>query len=285
MSTAPLSRHPARSTLTRPVVLGALLLGACNGPDDPGPVDTDTDVVGPPRTVSLRTRAAFGNDAATCERSFEQVGTTNQRVRLVDFRLFVHDVALLDAAGTVFPVTLTADSMWSDGTVTLLDFATDVGDCEGGAGLNSDIVGTVADIVPAGIRFTLGLPRTAATAANDETALPPLDVEDLFINSTIGRMHSRVSLLSEGTSSVYTSRVHALCTSAQSCTEENTMVVTLDGFDDVDTSEIVFDLSALVSRNDVSGDGCTGLPTDPDCQTYFVSYGLGAMPPEWIGVD
>jgi len=262
----------------------AVLLLACNGDTDDEPIDSDTDIGGAPTDFTIRFRAAFGAEPATCDRAYDGVGTTNARVRLVDFRAYVSDVVLLADGGVEQPLSMAADGTYNDGTAALLDFATDQGECQGIAGRNATIVGQAPDLAYTGLRFTLGLPRDITTTPLD-TALPPLDVTDLFQNSTVGRQHSRVAVKAEGATDTFESYIHGVrCQAGGDCEDEALVTVTLSGFDPT-SSEVLFDLEALLSRNDVTANGCPSLPADDDCRTYFVSYGLGANGPDWITAD
>lgn len=260
-----------------------LLLSACDKDKDGTPVESDSDVGGEPVATTIRFRAVFDGSSASCEDSYDGIGTGDARVRLVDFRAYLHDVFLIDSKGAEHAFTLSDDGTYSDGAVGLVDFATDQGDCEGGAGRNTQLVGTAPDLAYNGIRFTIGLPRDVALTPLDG-ARPPLDLPDLFKNSTLGRLHSRVAVLADNASAPNVNEIHALCQSTADCQAENTLTVTLPGFDPGSDS-VLFDLAALLSRNDVTKDGCSGLAADADCRTYFVSYGLGAGGPEWISVD
>lgn len=258
-----------------------------NGDTDTDPLDTDTDVGPPParRDVSLRTRAAFRTEPANCGQSYENIGTLNSRVRLVDFKVYVHNVVLISDRGTEHPVDLAVDPPYSDGAVALLDFATDVGTCEGGDGTRTRIIGTADDVPVSSVRFTLGVPRSLSTSPFDG-AEPPLNVESMYLNQTFGRLHGRVAVQADAVPDPFVSIVHTTgCIAPETCTSENILEVEIEGFTDLDTSEIVFDLAEVLVRNDMNEPGCRGLPQDPNCRTFFVSWGLGATGPAWIYAD
>lgn len=277
-----------------PLLLLAIVPGACTRSTTPVDTDSDTDtddtdvVIPDPVPVSIRFRATFGADPARCDVAVDGVGTTTARVRLADFRAYAHDVAVIDSSGALVPVTLDPAPGFVDGGNALLDFATDVGACTDDAATFTTLTGTARADAITGVAFTLGLPR-AASALPLDGATPPLDRASMFLNTTTGRFHTRAAVAVEGATVPWIARIHAVgCATGADCTEQALLPVQLPGVDPAE-QEVVFDLKQLLSRNDVTADvgpsaepGCSGLPTDADCRTLYVAYGLSAIGQDWI---
>lgn len=100
--------------------------------------------------------------------------------RLLDFRLFVHDVELVRAGGEHVPFRLTEDGAWQRDGVALLDFEDGSGSCEtGSADTNARLRGEAPQHEDyTGVAFTLGMPERrnhldAATAQRRARAWSP----------------------------------------------------------------------------------------------------------------
>ncbi len=61
--------------------------------------------------ISIPFMVHAGATHLNCGIEMMQLGTTNATGYVEDFRLFIHDVALIDKNGTVYPITL-ADNKW-----------------------------------------------------------------------------------------------------------------------------------------------------------------------------
>ena len=260
-------------TLLIPTLTLAVGLAACGGEDPP--VNTD------PKAVTLRFDAQVGGAAFVRGQTYAGLGTRSSTLTANDFRFYVSEVALVDAAGAATPVALTQDGKWQHEDVALLDFE----DGCGGAG-NTELRAIVEGEVPAGeytgLRFNLGVPfdKNHAEAA---TAPSPLNLTAMFWNWNGGYKFLRVD---GGAAGIPGWRLHLGSTTCDgdatghvtTCGEPNRPQVELTRFDpDADT--VVMDLARVVADVDLTSDttgapGCMSAPADAECGGYFRALGL-----------
>ncbi len=112
------------------------------------------------RDVTLRFDARFGSEPFACGRDFAGIGTSGGTVTPLDFRVYVHDVALVRAGGERVPLTIVDDEAWQHDGLVLLDFEDGSGACMTGSPLmNSEIRGTAPDHDDyTGVQFLVGVP-------------------------------------------------------------------------------------------------------------------------------
>lgn len=82
--------------------------------------------------VMLRFKPTVGDKAFACGESYDGIGATSSKITPSDFRLFVHNVRLIDQAGKETPVTLEQDSKWQFENLALLNFENGSGPCANG---------------------------------------------------------------------------------------------------------------------------------------------------------
>ena len=258
-------RRPARCA----VWLGVcLLLGACRAQ---------------PLPVRIPFAARVGGQPFACDRSYAHVGSNGQGFTPQDLRLFVHDVALVDAAGGATPVALDDDGHWQGAGVALLDFENGSGACANGTpGTHTVLTGTAPRGAFVGVRFILGVPFTL-NHANPVEAKPPLNLGQMnwswqggykflrFEGSSTDGHGYRVHLGSTGCEGSFAAVTH--------CARDNQVTVQLDGFR-LGASVIVLDLAALLAHVDLAASpadgspGCLSEADDPDCAAPFAALGL-----------
>lgn len=243
-----------------------------------------------PRAVTISFAGRVGDAPFACGMTYPNVGTTNTTLTALDFRFYVHDVALITDAGTAVPVTLTEDGTWQTHGVALLDFEDGHGCEEGNAPTNLVVRGTVpADGARyVGVRFRLGVPQAMnyLDAANQPS---PLNLTSMFWGWSNGYKFLRVDGRTTGQPSGF--RFHLGSTGCtgdptmgmRTCTESNSPEVTLMGFD-VDHDTVVADQAGMFVGSDldhsVSGiGGCMSEPDNADCTPMFAAIGLGPMGP------
>jgi len=143
--------------------------------------------------VTLNFRGMVGDRPFTCTESY-RLGTAETMAMPTDFRLYVSEVALIDAAGNAVPVALEQDGKWQYETTALLDFEDRTGSCMNGTpDLRTQIVGTVLAGDYQGVRFTVGVPFELNH--DDATLAPsPLNLTSLWWNWRGGYKFLRVDL-------------------------------------------------------------------------------------------
>lgn len=148
-----------------------------------------------PQPVTLRFAGKVGNQHFQCGESYS-LGRPATMMTPTDFRFYVTDVALIDAAGRAVPVTLQQDGKWQYQSVALLDFENKEAACANGTtDVRDRIVGTVPAGTYRGIRFKLGVPF-ALNHADATLAPSPLNLTSLWWNWRGGYKFLRIDLIS-----------------------------------------------------------------------------------------
>lgn len=260
------------------------------------------------QAVTLRFQAQVGSQPFRCDRSYK-LGKPASKVTPLDFRLYVFDVALIDATGKTVPLALAQDGRWQHENVALLDFEDKSGGCANGtAETNDRIVGTVPPGKYVGLKFTVGVPFELNHA--DATLAPsPLNLTSLWWNWQFGYKFARIDLSNErqmgwlaplrslatkgsqsghGDESNIGFAIHLGSTGCQmgegaqrpsSCSNANTSTIVLRDFDP-NESVVVADLAALVANTNLSvnqphtAPGCMSEPNDRDCTGIMSALGI-----------
>lgn len=292
--------------------LALIALAACadtttDTDTDTDPADTasdDTDVTGETGetgetgdtgapadvAVTLTFDALVGTQQAACGATYADQGTADTTVTLKDFRLYVHDVRLLDASGTAVPVTLDQTSAWQHEGVALLDFEDKTADCSefGTVDTNDRIVGTAPAGTYTGVAFKVGVPFEFNHVA-PATAPSPLNASGMFWVWKSGYKYLRIDFLDDA-SPANGWNIHlgaggcesadAMTPPSSPCAKPNIPEIRLTGFDPL-TDTISLDAAALVANADVSVNtastppGCMSNPMEPDdCGPVFGALGL-----------
>jgi uncharacterized repeat protein (TIGR04052 family) len=255
--------------------------------------------------IAIRFQARVGEQPFRCDQRYG-LGTPISQVTPLDFRFYVSDVALIDAAGNAVPLTLEPDGQWQYNTVALLDFEDKSGGCANGTvEMNDRIVGSVPPGDYVGLRFTLGLPFEINHA--DATLAPsPLNLTSLWWNWQAGYKFARIdfspqhsaqspnhSAKHEQAQSQHGDRnagfaFHLGSTGCEitggsptptRCSNPNRATVTLNQFDP-STNVVVADLTALVANTDLKTNqpntppGCMSGATDRDCSGIMSALGI-----------
>ena len=270
------------------------------------------------RDVEIRFGARVGDAEFRCGQSYAGIGTTGARITPSDFRFYVSDVELIDAAGRAVKLQLAQDGVWQFRDVALLDFEDGSGPCRAGtSGLNTRVVGKAPPGDYRGVSFTLGVPF--ALNHGDPTVAPsPLNLTAMFWNWQVGYKFVKVDFTSASAMpaamAAPTGGGHGggagghggaqaaapgwslhlgstQCASAGTtqppaqCANPNRVRVTFANFDPA-RSIVVADLRAVLAGANVdvnapnTSPGCMSFPNDPDCMPVMPALGLayGAAP-------
>ena len=146
-----------------------------------------------PQSVTLNFEGMVGDQPFRCTENY-RLGTAETMAMPTDFRLYISDVALIDAEGNVVPLTLEQDGKWQYETVALLDFEDRTGTCANGTPeTRTQLVGTVPAGDYQGVQFTVGVPFDLNH--DDATLAPsPLNLTSLWWNWRGGYKFFRVDL-------------------------------------------------------------------------------------------
>lgn len=269
------------------VALSIFALGACG--DNHHHDEADASVDAAPQAVTLAFAAKVNGTAFACGQSYSSVGTTAATYVGTDFRFYVSDVKLVLTGHHTeeVPVELATDAYQSADGIALLDFETGGTGCQQGSpGTHTALTG----VVPAapegaaytGITFTVGIPF-AKNHLDVTTATPPLDVPAMYwawssgykflkADGTVNGQGFNLHLGSTGCDTMGT-------TPATTCSNANSMTITLSGFTP-GTSTVVADIGRALATSDLSintmntAPGCMSFPGDPECVAIFPNLGL-----------
>ena len=231
-----------------------------------------------PLTISFR--GAVGSSDFACGQSYPGLGTAATQVQPADFRLYVHDVRLVDSTGAELPLTLDPDPLWQYQNVALLDFENKVAPCAGTAATNLVVHGQAAAGSGGyhGLRFRLGVPAEL-NHGNQATAPAPLNFSGLFWTWQDGYKFLRTEGQSAGGTSTF--MMHLGSTGCQrdpsgqtQCANLNTPQIDLTAFDP-QTNRVAVDLAALLAGSDLSTDAmCQSEPASSVCSPLFQRLGV-----------
>lgn len=274
----------ARSTHLLAALLAAALLAACGGSSDASQSPVSTD-----RPVAVTFRGLVGGDPFSCTTTYAGIGTAatpaGRVLTPVDFRYYVHDVRLVNAAGAEVPVVLAEDGVWQHSGISLLDFENGQGTCvEGNAGTNDRVVGTVPQGSYIGLRFKVGVPF-ALNHLKADNQPAPLNYSAMFWSWTSGYRFMRIegkgagAVLHLGSTNCHAVNVADPRQGVSACDQTNVVDVRFDTFD-VDRNKVVLDLKDLWDATDLTTNvagavGCMSAPNDPECAPVFPKLGLG----------
>jgi uncharacterized repeat protein (TIGR04052 family) len=271
--------RPARTVGLAPgaLALALPLLGGCGG---------ESDEAVAPRSVSIEFSPRVAGQPFACSSTYAGLGTKGTTVRPADFRLYVHDVALVTRAGAEVPVALEEDGVWQHEGLAMLDFEDGSGSCATGSPeTNLTVRGTVPGGDYVGLRFRLGVPE-AMNHLDAATALAPLNVPGLWWSWKGGYKFVKLDLETEAGEPYYFHMGATTCEGTPgegfSCAYGNVAAIDLDGFSP-DASRVVIDIADFYADSDLSVQpdmktdfvpGCMAFAGDPECPAVFDKLGL-----------
>ncbi len=248
------------------------------------------------RAVAFNFRGMVNDAPFNCATTFAGVGRSRANVRISDFRMYVHDVTLVDASGARVPVTLDVAEPWQDGQVAMLDFEDATGACSNGTpDVRHQLSGTIPESAQGSwqrLEFTLGVPFERNHG--DPTVQPsPLSQTRLFWSWNAGykfmRVDMRATPADSATAAPKSWVIHLGSTGCTpsggasvvptTCANPNRARIALDAINPL-RDTITVDLGALLADSDLlvntekTAAGCMSAGTDPDCGPLFGSLGL-----------
>ena len=131
--------------------------------------------------VTINFAAEMDGAPFSCAETYPGIGSAGTEMSITDFRLFVHDAALVRADGSLAPIDLEQDGQWQYDNVALLDFEDGTAACSGSgnAPTNTALRGTVEEGDYVGLAFTIGVPFEHNHV--DTTVAPaPLNTTGMF---------------------------------------------------------------------------------------------------------
>lgn len=271
-------------------ILATGCAGADKDADGTGPVSTDIEDI----PVSIAFEGRFDEHVFQCGQEYAYQGLERVGARPLDFRLYVHDVGLVDTEGTTWPVALDPGAFQGNG-VALVDFSNGANPCTDPTdATHTTVTGIIGDRDYVGLRFKVGVPFEL-NHVDIATATAPLDDTTLYVGEQEGYIFLRMDMSPVG-AQPFPVQIHSSgCTlgagaMVESCSSPNVLQIGLEGFDPA-VHKVVVDGQALLSTAEITRNtggtpaGCTSVPSDPDCSPIFVQYGLGALPQQFIDYE
>lgn len=269
-----------RRILRRLRTLGVALTGSgallgCGSPDDSGST-----------SLALELQAGFGVQPADCNAGLTELGSSGVSARLLDFRLFMHDVELVRAGGEHVPFSLTDDGVWQRDGVALLDFEDGSGSCETGS-LDTNVA--LRGEAPqhddyTGVAFTLGVPERL-NHLDAATAPAPFNTPGMWWSWQGGYKYVKIDIATDehpdgyffhlgGTNCAGTPAEGFACQYANlgriELSSSGLGAIVIDGaslYRDLDLTELADGRADLVP-------GCMASSGDPECPAMFAALGL-----------
>jgi uncharacterized repeat protein (TIGR04052 family) len=241
-----------------------------------------TAVHAPVRRIAIHFRPTVDSAEFSCGRSY-QMGLRHTPIAPSDFRLFIHDVALITTDGLAVPVVLNDDDLWQTGGVALLDFENGTGPCDNGTPeMRDSVVGDLSLTEQqrvVGLRFTIGVP-VALNHQDITRQRSPLTLSQMFWAWKTGHKFLRIELSTTASSAVI---MHLGSTGCQpreaansvSCDTPNRPVIELRDFD-LDRDRVAIDIGSLFKDVDLESakGGCMSEPDNTVCAPMFAALGL-----------
>jgi uncharacterized repeat protein (TIGR04052 family) len=235
--------------------------------------------------VAIEFAAMVADSEFVCGESYENLGSDDTTLSLVDFRFYVQDVELKNTEGAWVPVEL-EDNQFQMENIALLDFedGCDLGNEE----MNDVVVGTVPEGQYDGLRFRMGVPEEL-NHGDASTASGILGITQMFWSWRGGYKFLRIDS-GNIVNNPAVWRMHLGSTGCgdpndpttppeQPCTNPNRVDVEFDAFD-VAGNTVIADFAALVDGAPLDTDlpgtpkGCMAEPTNSDCAPLFDNLGL-----------
>jgi uncharacterized repeat protein (TIGR04052 family) len=272
--------------ITAVFMLLTLTVGLVAAQHEGGGMMMGLPTVGP--DVTIRFAAMVGSRPATCGMIYDELGTEGSIASLYDFRFYVSNIRLINAAGEEIPVELTQDGVWQYQNVALLDFEDGTSMCSdaGNADINDKVVGTVPEGEYTGLIFDLGVPFEL-NHLDTTTAPAPLNIPAMWWNWQYGYKFLRIDMQTPD-SQTPAWFIHLGSTGCQAadgntpptepCSNSNIASVHFDEFNPVQNF-VIADAAALlagVNLNESAPEppGCMSGPEDTDCAGLFPGFGI-----------
>jgi uncharacterized repeat protein (TIGR04052 family) len=259
---------------------------ADSGALDGGGGDTQTPI--PTKAIRIKFAVKVGQEAFDCKKTFPGLGVSGVSAVPLDFRMYVHDVKVVDSAGNTATIALTQDQKWQYQNLALLDFEDKTGTCiNGTTDTNVEVVGTVPASLGTvnAVKFIIGVPENL-NHADMAVAASPLNLSSMSWDWTYGYKFLRADFKQISSAVPTTALLHlgsTGCTpgaggAAAVCSTPNRPLVNLINFDPA-KSTIVLDYAQAVLGSNLADDqggepGCMSDPSDPECLLVMPKLGV-----------
>jgi uncharacterized repeat protein (TIGR04052 family) len=225
------------------------------------------------QAVTIQFQPVIHQTAVSCSAGAEGLALT-------DLRFFVHDVALIDAAGRATPVVIDVAPPWQNHDVALVDLEDGKQACDTGSpATHMALSGHAPAGHYVGLRFTLGVPFRLNHADPDE-AEPPLDQTAMHWHWQAGYKFLRAGVR-KGDATVYLHLGSTGCEghigAISGCKRANRPTVELAHFDPA-RDTVAVDIGTLFSELPGGVQACQSEPDNADCAPMMRHLGLAGDP-------
>ncbi|MBN8620544.1 MAG: metallo-mystery pair system four-Cys motif protein [Anaerolineae bacterium] len=260
------------------LMAGSLSLTAAHGESEGEAHAMDSSTI-------IRFGARVGEKDFACGITYEGLGAESSAVNVTDFRLYVSNIRLINAAGEEVPLMLKQDGLWQHEGTALLDFEDGAAGCAdtGNDALNTKVVGDVPEGEYTGLVFELGVPFEL-NHLDASVAPSPLNVAAMWWVWQVGYKFVRIDLMADGQPWF----IHLGSTDCESadfntppespCGAPNRVEVRFESFNPAHDI-VTVDLASVVEGIDLSTSqpeppGCMSGKDDADCTILFPNLGL-----------
>lgn len=260
----------------------SLTLAACSSSDSSNQVQ---------QSFTIPFAAEANNVAIDCDTQLTGLGTENSNADVLDFRFYIHDIALTDADNNTYPFSLDVND-WQQANIALLDFANKDDSCSGATkDTHKEISGSVlapADTSFTGIEFTVGVPSDLNHEDRVE-ATTPLNITGLHWNWQNGYKFMRLDVapvggVNSGSETAWNFHLGSTNCSGDpqldetvTCDRPNRPDIAINNFDPT-SDTVLIDYGQLVLNSDLTTNmghsGCMSGATDPQCAAVFTQLGM-----------
>lgn len=235
---------------------------------------------------TLQFAPMVGDEAFQCGTSYQHIGTGDATITALDFRLYLHDVTLVQADGKKVPLTLEQDGIWQRDNIAFLDFENGSGACQTGSPeTRTVVVGTAARGEYVGVEFTLGLPL-AMNHLDAATAPAPLNIPGMWWSWSGGYKFVRLDVKTETNPNFYFHLGETNCDGTSvdgyACDYSNLAHIAVSELNPA-TDTIMLDLKDFYADSDLDEpvdyvtdyvSGCMAFSGDPECEVLFNKLGM-----------
>jgi uncharacterized repeat protein (TIGR04052 family) len=254
-------------------------------PIDAGEEEPDAAPDSAPQQVAIQFAARVDGQPFACGQTYAGIGSPAADYVASDFRFYVHDVALVPAAGgDPVPLSLDQDESQASG-LALLDFEDATADCEmGSPTTHTSVTGQAPSGEYSGISFKLGVPFEM-NHLNPATDPAPLQQSGMSWAWQFGYKFLKADGIVGGEGfNLHLGSTGCPGDSSEQpptgeCVNPNVVAIELAPFDPaadtivVDVGRVLRDADLTVNTPDTAP-GCMSFPGDPECNTVFPKLGL-----------
>ncbi len=228
--------------------------------------------------TALKFAFMAGKEPVACGKEIKNLGAGRNTAQIMDARLYVTNIRLIDASGKEVPFALTPDNKWQSDKVALLDFENGTGLCRdsGNADMNDTIKGKAPAEGYTGIAFDLGIPYEM-NHADVATSKTPLSIQAMWWNWQNGYKFARIDLSTNVPAPNNTFLIHLGSTGCGEATMDHGAAMTDTKM--MTSTMAMTDTKAMSSTMEMDMSAGNKPPTGPCANPNLVSIRLNKFDP------